>query len=286
MAKNELLENILDDLSVIKDKDASRDKRLESIESALKELVDNVESGKSVPSTAKVEPKSTIPYDILKDAVYDGMAEYFKAEPNHTGILSEDNILKIHSVINKVDSKWVKEHWDKEDEKAKAEHDLLVSQRTAQGIHTIPMVAEWAPEYSPEIQRVMRFVGLKTLPEDEPAETAHAILKVWGDAISRITAPPPPEPPSLRAWLRYKWQQTKAYFQNRQTLAYTLLYIGGLTIVVCISLYQSAVMDLDRTNRIFYHNVIRNKNGADDYHELDSLIHSNSFYRTYRTLDK
>ena len=82
------------------------------------------------------------------------------------------------------------------------------------------MVAEWAPECSPEIQRVMRFVELKTFAEDEPAETTHAILKVWGDALLRITTPPPPEPPSLRTWLRYKWQQTKAYFRNRQTLAY------------------------------------------------------------------
>ena len=35
MAKNELLENILDDLSVLKEKDEARDQRLDGIEAAL-----------------------------------------------------------------------------------------------------------------------------------------------------------------------------------------------------------------------------------------------------------
>ena len=45
-------------------------------------------------------------------------------------------------------------------------------------------------------------------------------------------------------------------------------------------------MDLDRVNRIFYKTVIRDEQGSKDYHEMDSLIHSNSFYKTYRTIDK
>lgn len=42
-------------------------------------------------------------------------------------------------------------------------------------------------------------------------------------------------------------------------------------------------MDLDRTNRLFYKNVIINE--KKDYQELDSLIHSNSFFKTYWTLE-
>lgn len=84
----------------------------------------------------------------------------------------------------------------------------------------------------------------------------------------------------------FKWQQAKKILHNRKALAYTFIYLCALAIVVCLSLYQSAVMDLDRTNRIFYHNVIRNEQRAKDYHALDSLIHSNSFFKTYRTLDK
>ncbi len=44
-------------------------------------------------------------------------------------------------------------------------------------------------------------------------------------------------------------------------------------------------MDLDRTNRLFYKNVIINKKRNKDYQELDSLIHSNSFFKTYWTLE-
>ncbi len=285
MAKNELLENILDDLSVLKEKDEARDQRLDRMESALGELVKVVGSIQPTTSTTQAESTNSISYNALKEAVYKAIAEYHDAKPEHTDIFTEDNIRKLHSVINKADGEWLKKHWAKQDEEAKKKHDLLAGKRTVQGIQTIPMVAEWASEYSPEIQRTIRFIGLKTLDEDEPAETAHAILKVWGDALSRITAPPPPEPPSLMAWLKYKWQQVKVFLRNRRAISYTLLLIGGLTAMICLSLYQSAVMDLDRTNRIFYRYVIKNTNATKDYHELDSLIHTKDFFKTYRTLD-
>ena len=286
MAKNELLENILDDLSVMNEKDEARDQRLDRMESALGELVKVAGSIQPTTSTTQAESTNSISYNALKEAVYKAIAEYHDAKPEHTDIFTEDNIRKLHSVINKADGEWLKKHWAKQDVEAKKERDLLASKRTAQGIQTTSMVAEWAPEYSPEIQRTIRFIGLKTLDEDEPAESVHALLKVWGDALSRITAPPPPETPSLMAWLKYKWQQVKAYFHNRKAMTYTLLYIGGLAIIICISLYQSAVMDLDRTNRIFYRYVIKNANATKDYHELDSLVHSNDFFKTYRTLDR
>lgn len=51
------------------------------------------------------------------------------------------------------------------------------------------------------------------------------------------------------------------------------------------SLYQSRVMDLDRTNRIFYKKVIMDEKRKERYLELDSLIHSDSFFRTYWSLE-
>ncbi len=285
MAKNELLENILDELSVLKEKDEARDQRLDRIEVTLGELVKAAGSTLPTTSTSKALSENIIPYDALKGAIRDGMTEYHETSPKHTDFLTEENIRKLHSVLNKADGEWLKKHWAKQDEEAKKKHDLLASKRTAQGIQTIPMVAEWASEYSPEIQRTIRFIGLKTLDEDEPAETAHTILKIWGDALSRITAPPPPEPPSLMAWLKYKWQQVKVFLRKRRAISYTLLLMGGLATMICLSFYQSAVMDLDRTNRIFYHYVIKNTNAANDYHELDSLIHTKDFFKTYKTLD-
>nr|WP_314475797.1 hypothetical protein [uncultured Prevotella sp.] len=46
------------------------------------------------------------------------------------------------------------------------------------------------------------------------------------------------------------------------------------------------MMDLDRTNRIFYQYVILNEKRAKDYQELGSLIHNNEFFKSYRTLDR
>ncbi len=44
-------------------------------------------------------------------------------------------------------------------------------------------------------------------------------------------------------------------------------------------------MDFDRTNRIFYKKVIMDENRKELNHELDSLIHSDSFFRTYWSLE-
>ena len=38
-------------------------------------------------------------------------------------------------------------------------------------------------------------------------------------------------------------------------------------------------MDLDRTNRIFYKEVFMDEKRKERYHELDSLIHSDSFFQ-------
>ena len=40
-------------------------------------------------------------------------------------------------------------------------------------------------------------------------------------------------------------------------------------------------MDLDRTNRNFYKKVIMDEKRKVRYHELDSLIHSDSFFKPY-----
>ena len=40
-------------------------------------------------------------------------------------------------------------------------------------------------------------------------------------------------------------------------------------------------MDLDRTNRVFYKKIIMDEKRKKDYQELDSLIHSNSLFKTY-----
>ena len=52
-----------------------------------------------------------------------------------------------------------------------------------------------------------------------------------------------------------------------------------------VSLYQNRVMDIDRTNRIFYKKVIMDEKRKKNYQELDSLIYSDSFFKTYWSLE-
>lgn len=79
MAKNELLEDILDDLSVMKEKDEARDQRLDRIEAALGELVKAAGSTQPTSSTPQAESTNSISYNALKEAVYDAITEYHEA---------------------------------------------------------------------------------------------------------------------------------------------------------------------------------------------------------------
>lgn len=285
MAKSEQLENILDELSLLKEREQARDQRLGNIENSLKQLLQIVNQAPSKNQKHDDSPKNVIPYDTLKDAVYDGISGYYKDEPDHTGVLSEANIKKIHDVIYKVENEILQPHWAKEKEAQEQKEQKYNEQRRLQGIESVHQVNEWAPDYPPEIQRTIRYLGLRILPDDEPVESAHQNLRIWGDALMQITNRATPTP-SLKAWLLYKWRQFKALFKNRRGIAYLMMYFLGIATITCIALYQSAVMDLDRTNRIFYRNVIKNEKRSKDYHELDSLIHSNSFFKTYQTLDE
>ena len=99
MAKNELLEEILDELSVIKGKDEARDKQLTDILSTLKELLDKFAQ---IPQNGKNDnapPGNDLASGTLKDAVYDGMADYYKNQSDSKGILTENNLMTIHDIF-------------------------------------------------------------------------------------------------------------------------------------------------------------------------------------------
>ena len=160
-----------------------------------------------------------------------------------------------------------------------------MQKRKAQGLMTIEQVAEWAPQYSLEIQRTIRYVGMKILDENEFVEKAHAILKIWGDALQTITSPKPFPPPTLKSWWFYRWNRFKQRTDKWRLLQWYLVILGIIACVLFSSLYQNRVMDLDRTNRIFYKKVIMDEKRKKNYQELDSLIHSDSFFTTFRSLE-
>ena len=107
---------------------------------------------------------------------------------------------------------------------------------------TIEQVAEWAPQYSLEIQRTIRYVGMKILDENEFVEKAHAILKIWGDALQTITSPKPFPPPTLKSWWFYRWNRFKQRTDKWRLLQWYLVILGIIACVLFSSLYQSRVM--------------------------------------------
>lgn len=221
----------------------------------------------------------------LKDAVYDGIACYYSDMPDSTGVLSDKNIESIGNTFMRVYGTELKKQHDKSKKEFEGKREEYKLKREAQGINTIEQVAEWASGYSPEIQRVIRYIGWKTINEDEPMEKVHELLKLWGDALQTITNPKPSPPPTLKAWLLYKWEKFKVRTDKWSMLQWQLVIIGITACIFFSSMHQKMTMNLDRTNRLFYKNVIINEKRKKDYQELDSLIHSNSFFKTYWTLE-
>lgn len=103
--------------------------------------------------------------------------------------------------------------------------------------------------------------------------------------LQTITSPKPSPPPTLKSWWLYRRNRFKQRTDKWGLLQWYLVILGIIASIFFSSLYQSWVMDLDRTNRIFYKKVIMDENRKERYHELDSLIHSDSFLRTYWSLE-
>ena len=66
MAKNELLEEILDDLSVIKGKDEARDKQLADIQKTLNELLDKFAQVPQNEQSDNAPPGNGLTYGTLQ----------------------------------------------------------------------------------------------------------------------------------------------------------------------------------------------------------------------------
>ena len=179
----------------------------------------------------------------------------------------------------------IEKYLEKDEKERECKRNMYLQKRKAQGLMTIEQVAEWTPQYSLEIQRTIRYIGMKIIDENESVEKAHAILKIWGDALQNITSPKPSPPPTLKSWWLYRWNRFKQRTNNWGLLKWYLVILGIIACVLFSSLYQNRVMDLDRTNRIFYKEVIMNEKRKERYHELDSLIHSDSFFRTHWSLE-
>ena len=284
MAKsNEQLEDILDDLSVIKNNNVATEQRLGNIENLLAKLAAKEEVAPIIPVAST--SATSIPYDEIKNAVHEEMDSYYNAMSDSVELLSDKVLKRLGTIFIELYVEEIEKYLEKDEKERECKRNVYLQKRKAQGLMTIEQVAEWAPQYSLEIQRTIRYIGMKILDENESVEKAHAILKIWGDALQTITSPKPSPPPTLKSWWFYRWNSFKQMTDKWGLLQWYLVILGIIASVLFSSLYQNRVMDLDRTNRIFYKEVIMDEKRKDRYHELDSLIHSDSFFRTYWSLE-
>lgn len=280
MAKsNEQLEDILDGLSVIKNNNVATEQRLSNIENLLAKLATKEEDAPITPVAST--SATSIPYDEIKNAVHEEMDSYFNAMSDSAELLSDKTLKRLGTIFIELYVEEIEKYLEKDEKERERKRSVYMQKRKAQGLITIEQVAEWAPQYSLEIQRTIRYIGMKILDENESVEKAHAILKVWGDALQTITSHKASSLPTLKSWWFYRWNRFRQRTDKWGLLQWYLVILGIIACVLFSSLYQNRVMDLDRTNRIFYKKVIMDEKRKKNYQELDSLIHSDSFFKTY-----
>ena len=252
-------------LSVIKESVEVYNTKLAHIETLLSQQ----------PSNENIESKDSTPYiseDHLEEAIRQGIKSYFDNGELCSSILSDERIKLLGDRFIGMYAAELKKRWKQLDDKEDKNRKEYFHKRTIQGINTIAQMKEWASEYPPEIQRTIRFIGLKILDKDEPVETTHTILKIWGNALQAITNPKPPPPPTLKTWWLYKWQRFKASTDKWGMLQWYLIILGLSACVLFSCLYQERVMKRDRLNRVFYQYVIKDEKAKKNYLELNSLM--------------
>ena len=206
MAKsNEQLEDILDDLSVIKSNNAATEQRLSNIETLLAKMATKEEVAPITPVAST--SAASIPYDEIKSAVHEEMDGYFNAMSDSAELLSDKTLKRLGTIFIELYVGEIEKYLKKDEKERECKRNVYLQKRKAQGLMTIEQVAEWAPQYSLEIQRTIRYIGMKILDENESVEKTHAILKIWGDALQTITSPKPTSPPTQRSWWLYRWNR-------------------------------------------------------------------------------
>ena len=215
---------------------------------------------------------ASIPYDEIKSAVHEEMDSYFNAMSDSAELLSDKVLKRMGTIFIELYVEEIDKYLEKDEKERECKRNVYLQKRKAQGLITIEQVAEWAPQYSLEIQRTIHYIGMKIIDENESVEKAHAILKIWGDALQTITSPKPTPPPTLKVLWLHKWQRFKESTDMWGMLQWYLIILGLSACILFSTLYQDSVMKRDRLNRVFYRYVIKEESAKKDYLELDSLM--------------
>lgn len=249
--------------------------KLDAIMSAVKELADQKNHTDGRQNVASSEDK-TVTTDNFNDCVkngYHGLQEKLAAEQK--GLLFDQDIENIGVKFKEKYDAFMDglvKHGKESDEKEKKHLDEVYDKHE---IRTLEQMEGWASEYPVPVRRWMRWFGKRFFNDNEPKETVHAALRIMGDCLMAAGLKPKADPvpePTFRAALDCKWRKVKPWLVRRKLWCYYLFFVMGFATLLCFGLYHNRVMQMDKTNRIFYQTVIQTRRDAEIWQDIDSIV--------------
>lgn len=248
---------------------------LADIKKAIQELADQKNSvsdqknGISAESTAVTT--ENFPTYFRKG--YQGLRNGYVTEKK--GLLFDQDLENIGETVKTKYDEFTEDLLEKGKENREAEKKRLAEVWTAHEICTMEQMEGWASEYPVPVRRWMRWIGKHLFDDDEPKEKMHDALRVFGDCMMSAGIKPKTDPvsePAFRAVLLYKWRKVKPWLVKRKLWCYYTFFLMGIAALMCFGIYHNRVMQMDKTNRIFYQTVIQTRRDAEIWQDIDSIV--------------
>ena len=133
MAKsNEQLEDILDDLSVIKSNNAATEQRLSNIETLLAKLATKEDVVPIIPVAST--SAASIPYDEIKSAVHEELDSYFNAMSDSAELLSDKTLKRLGTIFIELYVEEIDKYLEKDEKERECKRNVYLQKRKAQGL--------------------------------------------------------------------------------------------------------------------------------------------------------
>ena len=269
--QKELLEDILDSLDKTNNSISKVEPFLPELVALLKEQKDN--TGKNNQKSAPI-----IDRNVIKSAVSECFDEYEVAPPEVNFVLTRDNIDDLVDGIYKGIVEHVKHQnsvFRKNKEKAEAaEADRQKEARTVQGLYSIEQVAEWAPQFPPLIQRLIRFLGILMFDTEANPDDVHRILTILGDTFMVNIG----QQGSWSAAFRKTWNKIVTALKNWKMATLIVCLYSFIMVLVMLSYYHGKVIEVDMRNRIINHYWKHDRYRQREIQQLDSILQHEGWY--------
>ena len=275
MKNNNVLEDLLDEMDDIRKSFKTQQADIDFIKKKLTESTSDPSSKETkIPSDDKIK-------SFLREALVSSL-NHIKQQNNmmkQTSLSDADYKKLAETAANIYCKEFTKVRelmqQDEETEDKKIQEEYR-KKREAQGFETVEQVAKWAPEYPYPIQRLMRYLGVSLFNTEEDSEKMKLCVKSLGDIM--VAASHCQKPPTLIDWLKYRWSLIRDHANRKRKTTFFCLYTLGVLTIFFLASYQNKVMELDRTNHVFYKTIINDNKDLEKWHELDSIIHKDVIF--------